>query len=801
MVHLFLASPFADAARAGQFAALQTALETDAATDSLLLGNLVLEDGSAPLDAVVLRPHGITLLVLVPRGGELSIPALGYGGWQLAGAPLAGSEEFDNPFEQFRQQKAQLEAWLQPRFTPAQANLRFISGLVVFEAPLVFRPDVEAALNDAPSNFQLLADPADLPRRLRQLATPEIDLMPTDLAEWAAELNDFAAWTTPADASATAKAAPGGPAAAGPGRSFAAPDHAGNLSVRPPADQEVASLTEAAAAANSFLGTKARALWGWLGANDVPDDDLPYGYAATLEARNEEKQQLESLRQQMQADVTNQLQALEAREAEREHSIAQLRAELAQAPPVAAEATALVSRLGAETREKAALEAEMEASRAELAARNQELDTKIQQLSQLIGQLSAVPLAVAAPAAPEPPAPPATAVAGAAPQSILPQASAPAPAAPPATSQRSAAVAVPSASVSVASPSSQLFALEVAPEMSAAAATAATGAKLVSLVAESVAPQTGIPVTNLPPAAEPVAAESATTTSPVPASKPVISTLANPTPSPVGQPAVPGAPDDSAAAAAPLPGARVRAVGAALLPRLRQLAAGASARPKLLLGACGAMVLLLAVWALAHRRPAALVPYQENGRWGYANASGTPVIKAQYEAVAPFAGGQAVVQQEGAFGLVDEAGKALVAPAYDDIHAFRGGYARVRVGDAYTFLEESGQEFDHFFFNALDFAEGHAAVLDHRGWFYLNGPEVPDSPPIFREAYSFVDGLARVRLPDGYTFITPDYLANPASGTKPFGRYELAADFADGKARVTQKGRSFVIDKDGEEVK
>ena len=219
MVHLFLASPFADATRAGQFAALRTALEADAATDSLLLGNLVLEDGSAPLDAVVLRPHGITLLVLVPRGGELSIPALGYGGWQLAGAPLAGSEGFDNPFEQFRQQKAQLEAWLQPRFSPAQANLRFISGVVVFEAPLVFRPDVEAALNDAPGNFQLLADPADLPRRLRQLATPEIDLTPTDLAEWAAELNDFAAGATPADADDNAK---GAIDAAAPGPDFAA---------------------------------------------------------------------------------------------------------------------------------------------------------------------------------------------------------------------------------------------------------------------------------------------------------------------------------------------------------------------------------------------------------------------------------------------------------------------------------------------------------------------------------------------------------------------------------------------------
>ncbi|MET4072771.1 WG repeat-containing protein [Hymenobacter sp. UYCo722] len=700
MVHLFLAAPFVDAARAAQFAAVRAALAADSGTDSLLLGNLVLEDGAAPLDAVVVRPHGITLLVLVPRGGVLSIPALGYGGWQLAGTPLAGGEAFDNPFEQFRQQKAALVAWLRPRFTAAQANLQFISGVVMFDAPLTFGPDVEAALNEAPAAFQLLAGPADLPRRLGQLATPEIDFTAADLAEWAAELNEFAA---------TAPPAPNGPPAAG---------------------HSAASPETAADAASSFIGEKARALWGWLGANDVPDDDLPYGADAALTARNEEKQHLEQLRQQMQADVQAQLHALEAREVERERSIAQLRAELAQAPPVAAEATALVSRLGAETREKAALEAEMEASRAELATRNQELDAKIQQLSQLIGQLSAAPMASAPPPAPGP-------------QVALPEVQPALPLAPP---------------VVAAAPAPAPVAPPVAAERVIAPAPAAAAVRLV-------APGATPPVSERQPAA--AGSRGAT---------PVAEQLR-------------------------AFGARALAAGATVRPHLQRLGAAARARPRVLLGAAGVVALVVGIWVFAHRGSTAPVPYQENGRWGYANASGEPVIKAQFASAAPFEGGQAVVEQDGAFGLVDEAGKTLVAPAYDAINPYRGGYARVRVGEAYSFLEEGGQEFDHFFFNALDFAEGHAAVLDHRGWFYISGPEVTESSPIFREAYSFVNGLARVRLPDGYTFINPDYLANPASGTAPFGRYQLAADFADGKARVTQNGRSFLIDKSGEEVK
>ncbi len=127
----------------------------------------------------------------------------------------------------------------------------------------------------------------------------------------------------------------------------------------------------------------------------------------------------------------------------------------------------------------------------------------------------------------------------------------------------------------------------------------------------------------------------------------------------------------------------------------------------------------------------------------------------------------------------------------------------MRVGDAYTFSDEEGQEFDSYYFNALDFAEGYVAVLDHRGWYYISGPEAEDvtkPPVIFREAYSFRNGLARVRLADGYTFIIKNYLEDASEGTEPFGRYELATDFADGKAQVSENGRKFTIDDSGQLV-
>ncbi|GAB2873771.1 WG repeat-containing protein [Hymenobacter ruber] len=703
MVHCFLASPFPDAARTGQFAAVQAALQAETSPDTLLLGNLVLADGTAPLDAVVVRPHSITLLVFAPRGGRLSIPALGYGRWLLDGAPIPRSEDFDNTFEQFREQKAALAAWLQPRFTPEQADLNGISGLVLFEAPVEFGADAEAALEEAPASFQITNTVADLPICLQNLATPEINLTADDIAEWTAEWAAFVAAPVQAESGATASATTG-------------------------------ATTDSTSAASRFLGQKARALWGWLGANDVPDDDLPYGYANTLSARNEEKQQLEQLRQQMQADLSTQLQALEAREAERERSIAQLRAELAQAPPVAAEATALVSRLGAETREKAALEAEMQASRDELAARNQELDAKIQQLSQLIGQLSASPTVTSPAAAP----------------SITASAPPTTPVAPPAPA---------------ASP--------VAESKPVAAAT-------TSGVTESDAHR-GEPVERRPDSAGFNSRSTAAAAKPDAESAPPVSVLSNY----LGNLR-----------------ARAQAGAAALRPRLRQAREWGQGQPRAALAAAGVAVLGLGIWGLSHVGGTPPVPFQKNGRWGYADASGQPVIPAQFTAASPFEKGQAVVAKNGAYGFVNENGQEIIPAAYDALNPYAGGYARARVGDAYTFIDEEGQEFDHYYFNALDFAEGHAAVLDHRGWHYISGPTEPDTAPaIFKEAYSFADGLARVKLTDGYTFITADYLADPSQGTKPFGRYQQASDFVDGKARVRKAGRSFTIDKAGEEVK
>ena len=97
MLHHFLFAPFPDALRQQQYEQVRAALETNPSSSSLLLGNLSVAEGSSSIDAIVVRPHSITILLFVPGGGRLNIPSLAYGAWQLDGHALRGaSEEADN---------------------------------------------------------------------------------------------------------------------------------------------------------------------------------------------------------------------------------------------------------------------------------------------------------------------------------------------------------------------------------------------------------------------------------------------------------------------------------------------------------------------------------------------------------------------------------------------------------------------------------------------------------------------------------------------------------------------------------
>ncbi|UOQ67163.1 hypothetical protein [Hymenobacter volaticus] len=354
MLHTFLFPPFADPVRQAQFEAVQAALEAEpAAPVSLLLGNFAVEEGGEVYDAVLIRPHSVTVLLFVAGGGLLDISSSAPSTWQLDGQVVRMPGGAINPFAQFRRLKEALADWLVSQLGAGAVAPELITGLALFSAPVTFGPGVEQYLHTQPGadSFQLLQDIPQLVRRLRQLAHPEIQISNAELADWAQDL---------------------------------AAEH--------PEAPETADHTThelADSVSEGYWEQKARQLWRWLGAEDVPHD-APYGSAAaTVAASSEEKQHLEQLRQQVRLELSQQRQEMEVREVEREASITRLRAQLAQAP--APTSAALEARLAAETREKEALEEAIRVSRAEAAVRNQELDARIQQLGQLIEQFQTRP--------------------------------------------------------------------------------------------------------------------------------------------------------------------------------------------------------------------------------------------------------------------------------------------------------------------------------------------------------------------------------------------------------------------------
>ena len=352
MLISLLPVPFADAARQRQFEALEAVLQAEAdASGTVLLGNLGAWAGLAA-DALLVRPAGLVVLVLVPRAGHLTMPALAYGGWRLSGQPLPGREGADNPFTQYQQQAAPALAWLTAGLGLPAGQRPACRGLALLDGPLTFGPEVEAHLHQhaAARHFELLGNVAGVPAWLhRQFTAGPSTLDEDDLLDWADNL---------ADTLAAHPLEPAAPAA-------------------PPAPH--------------YLADKLRQLWRWLGAEDIPADP-PYGGASLpdLAQRDQQEQaRLHQLRQELQAELHQHRQEAAAREEARTQELAQLRQQLAQAGP---------SATARQTEQQAALEEALRTARAELAAQSQELDARIRQLGQLMQQLAAPANSPGAPA-------------------------------------------------------------------------------------------------------------------------------------------------------------------------------------------------------------------------------------------------------------------------------------------------------------------------------------------------------------------------------------------------------------------
>lgn len=191
------------------------------------------------------------------------------------------------------------------------------------------------------------------------------------------------------------------------------------------------------------------------------------------------------------------------------------------------------------------------------------------------------------------------------------------------------------------------------------------------------------------------------------------------------------------------------------------------------------------------------VKKEENGKWGYCNASGALVIPVQFTNTTFFNEGMAGVEINGKWGFIDTRGKTVVQPVYDTVGYFSQGLAAVAKNGSYGYINLKGEEVIKLQYTHADaFEKGYAKVFekytsDNNGKksigriIDLKGKAVTDAkydvetnfsnglisfslaaskpedsfiyglitimgqvitPPVYREILNFSDGLARVMV-------------------------------------------------------
>ena len=195
---------------------------------------------------------------------------------------------------------------------------------------------------------------------------------------------------------------------------------------------------------------------------------------------------------------------------------------------------------------------------------------------------------------------------------------------------------------------------------------------------------------------------------------------------------------------------------------------------------------------------ALLRPTEQDGQWGYTNATSRFVIAPQFESAEKFSEGVAAVELNKRFGYVDSDGCFVIRAKYFAAGPFKEGFAWVmtrkpwtpfgtgeygfvaRLGQG-TFIDHSGRELRPPFSIASisNFSEGLAAVRPSSGkvgWI-LDVHGEWGIKPQFDEAHDFSDGLAAVNQgAKGHMGGKWGYIDKDGTLMIPF-RYDFAGQF------------------------
>ncbi len=190
-----------------------------------------------------------------------------------------------------------------------------------------------------------------------------------------------------------------------------------------------------------------------------------------------------------------------------------------------------------------------------------------------------------------------------------------------------------------------------------------------------------------------------------------------------------------------------------------------------------------------------LLPFRRGGLWGFIDEDGVERVKAEYEWVEHFEGGQALVGRDGRVGTINRQGRVVTPIEFDDVLDAVEGTSTVRRMDRAGAVDRNGDMVVPMRFDDVgDFSKGLAyASRDGRyGYIDARGTEVV--PFRYTSAGTFHNGLAVVQE-DGYYGVidTRGNVVVPA-------RYDWVEGFAQSVSRVRLKGLMGLISPFGDEL-
>jgi hypothetical protein len=200
-----------------------------------------------------------------------------------------------------------------------------------------------------------------------------------------------------------------------------------------------------------------------------------------------------------------------------------------------------------------------------------------------------------------------------------------------------------------------------------------------------------------------------------------------------------------------------------------------------------------------------LLPYQENGLWGFADTSGAVVIPAKYEKADAFWENQLTVVKTGeGFGLLNKNGVEVVKPLQPNpiIDCGCGVYG-IEQTSGFALINKEGKRIDKGQVQKVmrDCHEDRLAVKIGKTWGYIDSKGKNVVPADMEQVFPFYHGVAPVRKLGQKSWMLIDRNGQPVGS----GRFETLYPLTEGLGvgiQTDQAGRSKygVIDSTGKTI-